>query len=92
MPYELAWVKVDDLLDFSRRAHIPRAAGGDLRHSITYLQSASRLSSSTNPPVPITPHDIQEVAGIVPTTVVDDSRTLSVPVIEDMGIDDLSAN
>lgn len=43
---------------------------GDLRRSITYLQSASRLSSSTNPPVPITALDIQEIAGVVPDGVI----------------------
>ncbi|KAG1754423.1 P-loop containing nucleoside triphosphate hydrolase protein, partial [Suillus lakei] len=52
-------------------------SGGDLRRSITYLQSASRLSSSTNLPVPITPYDIQEIAGVVPTA--------------DMDVDDLPA-
>ncbi|KAF8892572.1 replication factor C [Infundibulicybe gibba] len=41
-------------------------SSGDLRRAITYLQSASRLSSSTVPPVPITPLDIQEIAGVVP--------------------------
>lgn len=39
---------------------------GDLRRSITYLQSASRLANSTDPPTPITPADIQEIAGVVP--------------------------
>ncbi|KAG1891348.1 P-loop containing nucleoside triphosphate hydrolase protein [Suillus subluteus] len=68
-------------------------SGGDLRRSITYLQSASRLSSSTNPPVPITPLDIQEIAGVVPTAVINDfARTLGVPVVEDMDVDDLPAN
>lgn len=68
-------------------------SGGDLRRSITYLQSASRLSSSTNPPVPITPHDIQEIAGVVPTAVINDfARTLGVPIVEDMDVDDLPAN
>jgi replication factor C subunit 2/4 len=68
-------------------------SGGDLRRSITYLQSASRLSSSTNPPVPITPLDIQEIAGVVPTAVINDfARTLGVPIDEDMDMDDLPAN
>jgi replication factor C subunit 2/4 len=68
-------------------------SGGDLRRAITYLQSASRLSASTNPPVPITPQDIQEIAGVVPTAVVNDfARTLGVPVDEDMDMDDLPAN
>ncbi|KAG5651780.1 hypothetical protein H0H81_007419 [Sphagnurus paluster] len=47
-------------------------SSGDLRRAITYLQSASRLSSSTNPPTPITPVDIQEIAGVVPEAVVND--------------------
>ncbi|KAG1855511.1 P-loop containing nucleoside triphosphate hydrolase protein [Suillus tomentosus] len=68
-------------------------SGGDLRRSITYLQSASRLSSSTNPPVPITPHDIQEIAGVVPTAVINDfAKTLGVSVVEDMDVDDLPTN
>ncbi|EIN03605.1 P-loop containing nucleoside triphosphate hydrolase protein [Punctularia strigosozonata HHB-11173 SS5] len=46
------------------------ASQGDLRRSITYLQSASRLSASTDPPIPITPTDIQEIAGVVPDAVV----------------------
>ena len=47
-------------------------SAGDLRRSITYLQSASRLSSSTVPPVPINPRDIQEIAGVVPDKVMND--------------------
>ncbi|KAJ7098085.1 P-loop containing nucleoside triphosphate hydrolase protein [Mycena belliarum] len=47
-------------------------SSGDLRRAITYLQSASRLSSSTTPPTPITPADIQEIAGVVPDPVVQD--------------------
>lgn len=43
---------------------------GDLRRSITYLQSASRLSTSTNPPTEITPWDIQEIAGVVPDEII----------------------
>lgn len=45
-------------------------SAGDLRRAITYLQSASRLASSTEPPTPITPTDIQEIAGVVPEGVV----------------------
>ncbi|KAK7693256.1 hypothetical protein QCA50_002823 [Cerrena zonata] len=56
---------------------------GDLRRSITYLQSASRLAGSTNPPTPITPSDIQEIAGVVPSSVVDDlATTLGVELVE----------
>ena len=43
---------------------------GDLRRSITYLQSASRLSVSTTPHIPIRPIDIQEIAGVVPDEIV----------------------
>jgi replication factor C subunit 2/4 len=43
--------------------------------------------------VPITPHDIQEIAGVVPTAVINDfARTLGVPIVEDMDVDDLPAN
>ncbi|PCH38383.1 nucleoside triphosphate hydrolase protein [Wolfiporia cocos MD-104 SS10] len=55
---------------------------GDLRRSITYLQSASRLSASTDPPTQITPSDIQEIAGVVPDTVINDlAATLGVEPI-----------
>lgn len=47
-----------------------RTSEGDLRRSITYLQSASRLSMATNPPIPITPADIHEIAGVVPDEIV----------------------
>jgi replication factor C subunit 2/4 len=45
---------------------------GDLRRSITYLQSAARLSLSVSSTGarPITPADIQEIAGTVPDPVV----------------------
>ncbi|KAJ3492118.1 hypothetical protein NLI96_g251 [Meripilus lineatus] len=57
---------------------------GDLRRSITYLQSASRLSHSTDPPVPITPADIQEIAGVVPDPVINSFATsLGVEVADD---------
>ncbi|CAE6515229.1 unnamed protein product [Rhizoctonia solani] len=42
---------------------------GDLRRSITYLQSAARLSASQNPPASIDASDIQEIAGVVPDSV-----------------------
>lgn len=65
---------------------------GDLRRSITYLQSASRLAGSTNPPTPITPNDIQEIAGVVPSPVIDDlATTLGVELIENgMEVDGLA--
>ena len=44
---------------------------GDLRRAITYLQSASRLAMSTDPPSEITPRDVQEIAGVVPDDVID---------------------
>ncbi|KZT44151.1 P-loop containing nucleoside triphosphate hydrolase protein [Sistotremastrum suecicum HHB10207 ss-3] len=46
------------------------ASGGDLRRSITYLQSASRLAASTQPPTPITSVDVLEIAGVVPDHVI----------------------
>lgn len=45
-------------------------SSGDLRRAITYLQSAARLSGATDPPTPIHAEDIQEIAGIVPNSVV----------------------
>jgi replication factor C subunit 2/4 len=58
-------------------------SAGDLRRSITYLQSASRLSSSTSPPAPITPRDIQEIAGVVPDEVMNDfASSLGVDLAE----------
>ncbi|KAJ4488186.1 P-loop containing nucleoside triphosphate hydrolase protein [Lentinula aciculospora] len=47
-------------------------SAGDLRRAITYLQSAHRLSSSTQPPTQITPRDIQEIAGVVPDDAIQD--------------------
>ncbi|KAI0361891.1 replication factor C [Trametes cingulata] len=44
---------------------------GDLRRAITYLQSASRLALASDPPAPITPRDVQEIAGVVPDAVVE---------------------
>lgn len=50
-------------------------SGGDLRRSITYLQTASRLANAAA----ITPRDIQEIAGVVPDVVIDDfARTIGV--------------
>jgi replication factor C subunit 2/4 len=64
-------------------------SSGDLRRAITYLQSASRLSSSTNPPTDITSQDIQEIAGVVPDSVIEAFVTaLGIEVTTDMDIDD----
>ncbi|KAJ7172650.1 P-loop containing nucleoside triphosphate hydrolase protein [Mycena filopes] len=64
-------------------------SSGDLRRAITYLQSASRLSSSTIPPTPITPSDIQEIAGVVPDSVVRDFATvLGIDMGESMAVDE----
>lgn len=66
-------------------------SGGDLRRSITYLQSASRLSSSTQPPTEITSIDVQEIAGVVPDKVINGfARVLGVEVPDDdnMDVDD----
>ena len=53
-----------------------QTSSGDLRRAITYLQSASRLSSSSNPPTRITASDIQEIAGVVPDAVINDLATV----------------
>ncbi|KAG6844725.1 hypothetical protein H0H87_004345 [Tephrocybe sp. NHM501043] len=64
-------------------------SSGDLRRAITYLQSASRLASSTNPPTAITPVDVQEIAGVVPEPVINDfARTLGIEPASAMDIDD----
>ncbi|KAG6919971.1 hypothetical protein DXG01_013320 [Tephrocybe rancida] len=64
-------------------------SSGDLRRAITYLQSASRLASSTNPPTSITPVDIQEIAGVVPEVVINDfARTLGIEIESAMDVDD----
>ena len=68
---------------------------GDLRRSITYLQSASRLSSSAATPSKITPRDIQEIAGVVPSQVINTfASVLGIEVSstdEAMDVDDDSA-
>ncbi|KAF9036568.1 P-loop containing nucleoside triphosphate hydrolase protein [Panaeolus papilionaceus] len=66
-------------------------SSGDLRRAITYLQSASRLSSSSVPPAPILPADIQEIAGVVPDAVINDfGRTLGLDVEDGMDVDEAS--
>ncbi|THG98581.1 hypothetical protein EW026_g3634 [Hermanssonia centrifuga] len=61
---------------------------GDLRRSITYLQSASRLAKSTDPPSVISPEDIQEIAGVVPDSVINDfASSLGVDVTANGGMD-----
>ncbi|TFK55241.1 replication factor C [Heliocybe sulcata] len=61
---------------------------GDLRRSITYLQSASRLASSSVPPTPITTRDIQEIAGVVPDAVINDfASSLGIEMPNDMDVD-----
>lgn len=43
--------------------------------------------------MPITPHDIQEIAGVVPSAVINDfAKTLGISVVEDMDVDDLPTN
>ncbi|KAJ6630667.1 P-loop containing nucleoside triphosphate hydrolase protein [Mycena sp. CBHHK59/15] len=63
-------------------------SSGDLRRAITYLQSASRLSSSTTPPTPITPTDIQEIAGVVPDPVVNDFAVVLGIEVDAMAVDE----
>jgi len=60
-------------------------SSGDLRRAITYLQSAHRLSSSTDPPTPILPRDIQEIAGVVPDDVM--KGLLATIGVESMSMD-----
>jgi replication factor C subunit 2/4 len=74
-------------------------SSGDLRRAITYLQSAARLSSATDPPTPILAGDIQEIAGVVPDAVVRKfAQTLGVDVSligsgdEDVEMDDLTSS
>ncbi|KII89047.1 hypothetical protein PLICRDRAFT_687313 [Plicaturopsis crispa FD-325 SS-3] len=63
-------------------------SNGDLRRSITYLQSAQRLAASTNPPTEITPIDIQEIAGVVPDAVVNGfAAALGIDVDDAMPMD-----
>jgi replication factor C subunit 2/4 len=63
-------------------------SAGDLRRSITYLQSASRLATATNPPTIITPRDIQEIAGVVPDEVVDSfAASLGIDVASATGME-----
>ncbi|KDR81816.1 hypothetical protein GALMADRAFT_58690 [Galerina marginata CBS 339.88] len=66
-------------------------SNGDLRRAITYLQSASRLSSSTNPPTKIQTVDIQEIAGVVPDSVINNfARVLGIELDDGMDVDDRS--
>ena len=74
-------------------------SSGDLRRAITYLQSAARLSSATDPPTPILAGDIQEIAGVVPNSVVRKfAQTLGVDVSlngsgdEDVEMDDVMSS
>jgi replication factor C subunit 2/4 len=64
-------------------------SSGDLRRAITYLQSASRLSKASIPHRPMLPADIQEIAGVVPDTVISDfARVLGIETEDAMDIDD----
>ncbi|KAF9264860.1 P-loop containing nucleoside triphosphate hydrolase protein [Marasmius fiardii PR-910] len=64
-------------------------SSGDLRRAITYLQTAHRLSASTQPPTQITPRDIQEIAGTVPDDVINGFiQVLGIETPESMDVDD----
>lgn len=66
-------------------------SSGDLRRAITYLQSASRLSSSNSPPTEITSRDIQEIAGVIPDTIVNSFGSVlgvDIPAEDSMDVDD----
>ncbi|TFK64074.1 P-loop containing nucleoside triphosphate hydrolase protein [Pluteus cervinus] len=68
-----------------------KTSSGDLRRAITYLQSASRLSASSNPPLPITSRDIQEIAGVVPDDVLNSfASVLGIAVDDAMDVDDIA--
>jgi len=58
------------------------ASSGDLRRAITYLQSTARLhAAGGDKEAPITSQDVQEIAGVVPDSVVRDfARGLGVDV------------
>lgn len=47
-------------------------AGGDLRKAITYLQTAQRLHSSIEPPMPVSALSIHEISGVVPEDLITD--------------------
>ncbi|KAG8900323.1 hypothetical protein FRB99_006111 [Tulasnella sp. 403] len=47
-------------------------SSGDLRRAITYMQSAARLSTAGGTEIVITPREIEEIAGVVPTATLDD--------------------
>lgn len=72
---------------------------GDLRRSITFLQSASRLARATETtesegPIKITARDIQEIAGVVPDAIIEDfARTCGVDIVSSNAMDvDAGAN
>ncbi|KAL0579980.1 Subunit of heteropentameric Replication factor C (RF-C) [Marasmius crinis-equi] len=96
---------LDQTSSFSRLSHIASAenvdmdsdvvnaliqnSGGDLRRAITYLQTAHRLSTATNPPNRVTQRDIQEIAGVVPDDVINDFvRALGIEILGGMDVDD----
>lgn len=64
-------------------------SNGDLRRAITYLQSASRLSSLSDGPENLRPNDIQEIAGVVPDSVINHfARTIGIEIDDgDMNVD-----
>jgi len=62
-------------------------SNGDLRRAITYLQSASRLASASNPPAPILSSDIQEIAGVIPDKVINDFAIVLGIDVEDGAMD-----
>ncbi len=64
---------------------------GDLRRAITYLQSAARLAAVKVDSKPITPAEIQEIAGIIPDNVVRRfaaSLGLESEISDEMDLDD----
>ncbi|WVQ78903.1 hypothetical protein IAT38_000994 [Cryptococcus sp. DSM 104549] len=59
---------------------ILQLAGGDLRKAITYLQTAQRLHSASDPPTPISAMSIHEISGVVPEHII-------TQLLESMGVD-----
>lgn len=62
-------------------------AGGDLRKAITFLQTGQRLHAAQNPPTPISPDSIHEIAGVVPDRII--TELLAAIGIDSSGMIDL---
>jgi len=85
----LAYIAEQEQMDVTKPVFqtLINVSNGDLRRAITYLQSASRLASISNPPTPIFPSDIQEIAGVIPDKVINDFATVLGIDVEDGTMD-----